>query len=570
MAASYGFTHFSGARVIVDRTKQVLVAELDDMAKWSEFVAMSAEERAALMPTRGEHGIAVLPDRAQWKPTVFTSVAKARVSSTFTPLVALSVKAKHGDDRLYAAMEVVSHDGAGEVDGLFQILEEVRLALPLASSMRGLLDAAKHFADGVPIADGPSTIRARRWRGDFLRDAKRSTPIGFYAEDDALDRIFRHDRLLQQELSDEADVGMLRDALGRRKPLLDSYRRCLAIAMTMTGRFVTAAVDVVDARKWSILPPSDSHEGRLIKALFAGRSIPDGFELATELVERIRDGRLQTDPAGDGFYAHQFHAIAALLQPDTDGLRTGPRYRKELEDAFRALFTLNRETHTKQLEMPAAGGAVPLVVAPKITVEPVPEFYARMASAYRFLRDGLVNVIGEPALRSVLVEGTSAYDALVDMELLFRGAEVTSREELGRPLAPSFENDAARSRFSAWQRTCSADQDLADDLRVAVPVYFDEERRTTRICVTLGVTTKSLEFSFEERPDVRVFATTDDPSAHVSYRSTTHTILSPITIECDVRVIPTRKQLRAICDEHREAVAIKRALEALGGGRENL
>ncbi|AKV02648.1 hypothetical protein AKJ09_09311 [Labilithrix luteola] len=92
-------------------------------------------------------------------------------------------------------------------------------------------------------------------------------------------------------------------------------------------------------------------------------------------------------------------------------------------------------------------------------------------------------------------------------------------------------------------------------------MWFDQQRKTTHVCVTLGVTTKTLRLAFAERPDVRVFES-EEGAAHVLYSDTTQRILSLLTIECNVRHIPTREQLRKICDAHREPEAIKRALEA--------
>src|SRR5262249_54261850 len=149
----------------------------------------------------------------------------------------------------------------------------------------------------------------------------------------------------------------------------------------------------------------------LVKQLFGTTSIPTGFQLGRELIARIRDGRLQTRPvATDGWYAHQFHAIAALLAPDTEGLRVGPRYRRELEETFEALFGMNRETHVKQLELAPAGG-VPLVVSPNISVEPAPGYYGRVARAYRFVREQFCDLVGEHALHTTAIDaaGTSVW-----------------------------------------------------------------------------------------------------------------------------------------------------------------
>lgn len=527
--ASYTFRHYTGPRVVVDLASQVLRAELDDRPGW-----------------RGGSG------------SIHASVAESGVTGDFIPLFALTTKAKRFDDRLYACVDRLAHEGAGEREGIFAVLERIRTRLPEGTNVRALFEAARHLAEDTRPEDGPQKIRVRKWLAGFLTDPKKSKPIGFYAGSEDLERIFRHDRLLQTELAAD-DAKLVRDVLTSDAALHTAYRRHLTLLTKLTGEFAIPPVDDAETRVSAVLPASDSAEGRLIKDLFGAESVPDGFELGAELVTRIRDCRLRTEPhAGDGWYAHQLHAIAALLAAETDGLQLGPRYRKELEEAFRALFTLNRETHVKQLEIPAAGGGRPLIVAPRITVEPLPNVYARTASAYRFLRESLSEELGEDVLRSAEIDGVSAYDAILDMELLFLGAEAVSRAELGRPLASSFDRDAARTRFRTWQRHVDTDPDLTYDLRVAVPLWFDRERKTVRVSAMLGVETRALTCEFVERPNVRVFGGPEEPEFH----SSSNDILAPVTIECDVREPPSREELRAICDRYEDASEIRRALEA--------
>lgn len=193
--------------------------------------------------------------------------------------------------------------------------------------------------------------------------------------------------------------------------------------------------------------------------------------------------------------------------------------------------------------------------------------FAMAAKAKAFdARDRLAATLGEAALESPLASGSSVAmgDALVDMATLFRGAEVACRDELGQAREPDAGDRVARAAFRSWQQRSGEDPDLDIDLRVAAPIYRDVDRGTVRVCVTLGVETRTLRFEFVQRPQVHVhgaspFAVgTPEPR----YVASERLIFCPVTMECDVRVPPSRQQLRELCDEPVDAAAIKRALES--------
>lgn len=556
----YSF-HHEGQRIDVDISEQVIRAEVDDK---SGRLERPAEVATTTATTKTTSGISLLDLPETWPSPVHPSVADTTISEYFTPLMALALKAKAFDDRLVATVERLAHDGIGPKVGLYHWMAELRRGVELGSPARALLDAAAHLKGDELPDDRRAALLARRQLATFTGDEKASKPIGFYAKSDYLRRVFQHDRILQQPLSQD-DGTPLRQVFLESPGLLAAYRSHLELMSRLTGPLADPSVLDPSAREVALLPASDSIEGRLIKSLFGNRSIPDGFQLGPELVARIRAGQLPTEPSDDdGWYAHQFHAIAALLQPERDGLEVGPRYHQALEETFQALFALTRETHVKQLEVPMGAGA-PLRVRPRITVEPVPAYYGRVADGYRFLGQQLTTVLGDRAMASPIDQSPlmSLGDAIVEMELLFRGAEAACYDELGRPTsAPN--GPAARAVFRSWQPRSPGDPDLATDLRVAVPVYYDVERETVRICVTLGVETSTLRLEFVQRPTVEIHGETtsrfgpQDPL----FVPTEGLILSPITIECDVRVPPTRDELRAICDQHKDPAAIKHALEA--------
>lgn len=526
--------------VRVDPRGQIVRAELDDAAGWRERPPT---------PAHDGKGIVLLDAGHRWQAPLHASVAASGALAGFVPAFALIAKAKRFDDRFIAAMDRLAHRGLGPHIGWTALLATLRPRL--AGNARALVDAARSFVGDEVAADGAERLAMRKWVRDFERDPMRSRPIGFYAESDDLARLFKHDRLLQTELAPH-DADAIAGALGAER---DSYGALLALAETVTGPRAIGSVEDRTADKRALLPASDSIEGRMIKELFSSRPVPDGFRVVEELVARIRDGRIDTTPRpGDGWYAYKQHAIAALLRPETPGLEIGPKYRRELEETFAALFALNRESHAKQLEIPAAAGKPPLTIAPEFSVEPLPELYARIAAAYRFVREALSALVGEDGLRSVELDGLDAFDALVDIEALFLGAEATARAELGQPTI----DVTSRARFATFARDAIGDPDLAYDLRVAVPLYKDLGRERVRIVATVGLETRTLLFDWVIRPDVQVLGAHDEPR----FTDSKVSILSPITIECDVRVPPTRDELREICEREGQPEAIREALIA--------
>lgn len=569
-----------GYRCVVDRSKQALRAEVQEQANWQErpppevfrdqytegpdFEGEDFEDEDFEDGALGDElCIDVLPDGFKYAAPLHSSVNAARITSRFTPLMAMAIKAKHFDDRLYIAMEELLHDGAGEFEGLYAAFARLRGLLDEASKAGGLMNAAHYVCGGEFPESGPARLYARRYYDKFESDKKRSKPLGIYNERGPLQKIFRHDRLLQEKL-EQPEAAHFRAALASDPALAATYGRYLEIVSKLTGAFAHPSVYDENADDVRLLPPSDSLENRLIKKLFGTRRIPEEFELAEELITRIRDGRLDPGPnEDDGWYAHQFFAIAALLEASSERLEIGPRYQSELETKFKALFALNRETHVKQLECPAAGAGYSITIFPEVSLEPIPEYYARVGSAYRFLLGELRELLGEAVLRSQTVLGNLCIeDGLLEMAALFEGAATASREELGFPQQLSVEERAARARFRSWQAGSASDPALLEDVRVAVPVFFDEERERVRIVATLGLETKNLEIDFVTKPDVQILGDSSEKEPYVTYNGIEHMILCPVSIECDVRVPPTRGELRAICDEHRTPEKIKEALEA--------
>jgi hypothetical protein len=255
--------------------------------------------------------------------------------------------------------------------------------------------------------------------------------------------------------------------------------------------------------------------------------------------------------------------------PEAERLLIGPRYRAELEQQFRALFALTRETHIKQLESVVAGAGVPpLIVTPRLSIEPLAEFYRRRADGYLFVRRMLCEALGTSALadaQRVLPTGRaeeSLLDELVWMEQLFRGAHAIVREELG------FEEVAeaslpAVSLTRRWLRQWTEDPALAQDPRCVVPLFFDLERQKLKVTAVLGFHSTSVEVGFRRRPKVRLTDHQGRPvsTEQVVFEQTTRTTVCPVTAELYVSRVPDRAEFQALCKRHGSTQAILAALQ---------
>src|SRR5262249_22170748 len=118
------------------------------------------------------------------------------------------------------------------------------------------------------------------------------------------------------------------------------------------------------AKGVAFFPASRAHETDLIKKLYMNQPIPEGFNLVAEMIRRIRAGSIDLTPtAASGWYDYQTWALEPLVAPEraaeSERLKLEESYRKQLEELFKGILTLTRETHIKQLEVPAPGARAP-------------------------------------------------------------------------------------------------------------------------------------------------------------------------------------------------------------------
>jgi hypothetical protein len=535
-------------------------------------------------------------------------------STIFVAAAALLWKAKQFDDGLIAAVELASQQGAGQLVGKRSLLrallqtvlhsdtevdQDVQVLLFSAATLGGLPNTAPDAARQV----------VQRTVDEFLADERRSKPLGIYTWSDELRAVFQQDRLLQTELRPEQARG-LAVLLERTSAAQSAYEAHLRLAARLTNPL--AGTDLRDwlrnvgkvpsgeTNRWLFFPASRSHEAALLEKLYGDRSIPEGFDLMTELIGRVRTGELRLDPTDtSGWYDYQTWSLEPLIRPDAVPeacrLRLEPRYRHHLERLFKGMLALTRETHVKQVKAAVGGCAFRrevIYVEPDLSVEPLPEVYRRRAAAYHFVRGVLVEAFGDNALRTMhrLTPASpvaiSLADELTAMEGLFEGAYRTACRDLGFPLStisPGKPEDH-EARFRQWAAEQEQDGDLGRDGRMMVPVFHDVQRRLTKVWAFLGWDRTLQQIAYAKVPSVVSCAgvstegqeseTTDrlstlrkkfrkvpeaeaaPPAPDIQFRSRWCEAAVPVFAEVYVRCLLNRDEFRKHCDRYRTKEAI--------------
>lgn len=519
-------------------------------------------------------------------------------SSLFVSIGLTGVKAKAVDDSIYATVELLCQQGKGPFIGKIKLLSRLLQMLKSGSTETTeeavLLQAALELAGlsfddkSLPLKQRAISIRSKKKRRDFLKDESRSKPIGFYTWSEKLENIFLQDRLLQDKLSRE-EAGKVAEKLVRDSWLKQQYKAYLTFVSGVTNPLSQPSIleyESPEHDKFRIFPPSDSHEFRLIESMFGGSSVPEGFDLFDEIIKRLRKGTLSLKPAAaSGWYDYQLYSYEPFIllesSRESQKLKWGRLYRDYLEELFRSLYSLTRETHIKQLDMGVAGGPPPMIkleVSPDLTVEPLPEHYLRRAESYGFIKKQLLNFFGEDTLLEQRLykpeaeeseESISLLKAIQEQESLFYGLYELSCREIG--LEPNEdergENERRSDRANAknWINNIRNDRDLSRDMRCMVPLFYDTERDKHKVSVVIGFYYREMSVSYESYPQIKVSEYGKDAAAKVKVEcyGEIKKLYYPVTKEIYVKKLLNREELRALCDEYKSEKEIVKALEEL-------
>lgn len=574
MDTHYRIIRHDGLEIKLDLSTQILALDILEDRGWGES---EGPVEADLYPTLKSMD---LPETAFASASIFMA------------------KAKQVDDGLYAAVEYLCQYGTDSWVGKQEILQRTAAALDQMihdkSIDRGMLLYCQGFLAAAASLGGQDwdlikdiQKQANNIKSDFLSEPLKSKPLGFYTWNDTLQKIFQQDRLLQQVMDSQLKIKILGRGLSSDSKTFAAYKNYLSLVQKLTNPFppeysgLSQISEIQEDRKYCFFPPSASPETELIKRLFGNKSIPDGFNLADELVRKIQNGEIDLTPGQEsGWYDHQLYALEPFVtpeqMPEAKNLEFSPSYQKELIDLFKAAIALTRETHVKQLEIPMAGAAMPppvIFIYPELSLEPTATYYLRRARSYRFIRELLMVTFGQTALNNVQrltavgKVSKSLLEELSEIESLFYGTYLIAAAQIGLDIGTqlperNIQQRAADQKLAAnWIRSVKNDPDVGSDIRMMVPVFYDIERKMTRVWVVLGYSQKPLTVSFKKPPTATITDTSGKKAiADLEFVRTSKELIYPVSAEIYVRKLLNRDELRAVCDKYKTRSAILKAL----------
>jgi len=473
------------------------------------------------------HATAHVRDR---EPTIHPTLS-GLLQDRFVSASLLAQKGKQFDDGLYAAVELAAQNGAGKFAGKLPLLEMLMAALadyrrdavvgqriPAEETAVPLVFAAAKLGGsqfGIPASQRTAAEAVLK---EFFADAPRSRPVGFYSWCEALGRVYRQDRLLQTELQGRQSIAAIAQCVRNNPAAKTAYTAYLAMVTGLTNPPPPSRMSVMDViereggsisgRGVCLFPPSRSHESDLASRLLENRRMPDGLTLGDALLSCIRSTELRLTPTRQsGWYDYQTWALEPLAvlerMPEGKRLRCDDDYRRQLDELFKGVLALTRETHVKQLDSLRTIAAIPerepvVRINPQLTIEPLPTYYLRRALGYSQVRATLASTFGESALGSLhRLTPDGPVDEDVDRELAFMeslwfGAYLIACRELGMT-ADEYPGDSPRRNADGderaarlWIARLDADSDIARDSRMMVPVSCGEVGGKTRVWMMLG------------------------------------------------------------------------------------
>lgn len=542
---------------------------------------------------------------------IYPSLAGSDWSRSFLSASLLGFKAKQFDDGLYAAVELALDEGCEKYSSKNKFLSKLLESLVKGGAEGANLEASALLAAAAQLGgqeiEIPADVaqKADEIKNDFLEKEIRSKPLGFYTWDPRLQRIFQRDRMLQEKC-DSSTAQTLARLLSKDEDSANAYNAWLRLAERLTNpwppgwsdfREVLAAITKDQEPNFqgdfSLFPPSRSHETELVKSLYGDRPIPEGFDLADEMVCRIQDGRLRLEPGPDsGWYDHQTYALEPLAipekTPEAEHFSFTDSYRKELAALFKAMLGLTRETHIKQLEVPVCF-ATPdsermkprITIRPRLSIEPLGTFYSRRAMSYAFVSNVLEEFFGIDSLRQMhrlTASGpveTPLFEELRFMEGLFYGAYLVVCDELGMVVELGEEPErninltTGRKIIEDWAESVKKerDSDVSTDLRMMVPVFYDLQSGKTKVWCVLGLAMRPVSVSYQREPVVREVRDSQGDivnpnSVDVEFESVRHDLVYLVTAEAYVDRVLNREEFRRHCDRHKTQNEIIRNLHS--------
>jgi hypothetical protein len=136
--------------------------------------------------------------------------------------------------------------------------------------------------------------------------------------------------------------------------------------------------------------------------------------------------------------------------------------------------------------------------------------------------------------------------------------------ELGIDPGTTGKEAVAATTYADWAPTCGEDPDLGQDARAMVPVFYDIERRKTKVWLFLGWSIQFLDVTFSRPPRVAMVdekgQSVPPELMRVECESAYKFLIHPVTAEAYVENILDRKEFRRHCDEFKTMRGIVESL----------
>jgi hypothetical protein len=370
---------------------------------------------------------------------------------------------------------------------------------------------------------------------------------------------------------------------------LDDYRKLLAgrdaaTVLKEVGTVRKLQADAKESGDAFVFIPAPGHAELELIRRFALTGVRGDGAWATAYVAAVRaDGVGRPGPASP-WLDYVAYAAAALSSPDdlpeARKLTWDDGYRARLAESFVTAFD---QVRARAPAAPPSTAEAPAVeVTPEFRLEPVPEYYLRMARAYGRMAKALDATFSRPTtegMRGLREGGKAGTESLAveadEITQLFYGLYLLSCADCG--LTPAVTGGEVRDRAGAaalahgWLEKWREDTEMARDVREAYPLGPADPTNpaagTLYRCI-LGVRALDVEIKYDKKPGVALSGSRGQLDLH--FKPITYTLLVPVVVEV---AVPgdgplTNAAFRKLCDEHKAEGAIVAALKEYGQAEE--
>ena len=120
-----------------------------------------------------------------------------------------------------------------------------------------------------------------------------------------------------------------------------------------------------------------------------------------------------------------------------------------------------------------------------------------------------------------------------------------------------------KKRAQTWIKSLAEDKDLYTDNRVMVPVFYDVQRRKTKVWVVLGYSVKPLVINYEKQPTYTILdAKGKKLKKKVEFHKENKKLIYPVSAEVYTNKILNRQEFRSLCDSLKAQGAILKAIQS--------